>query len=143
MKDGSNNVTLENYTVAGPRKTSVRVATGDVNSDGSSFSNRRSVAKDESITIGGGRSEQVGFASLRSSRVGFQAMMGQQQSTFTSTSNLVQGNYIGTNVRMLNNKNPELTRYGLRQGVDDVAIEELTIVHEGITRPRTTRSFRQ
>jgi len=96
IKDGSNNVTLENYALAGPRKTSVRVATGDVNSDSSSLSNWRSVAKDESITIGGGQSEQVGAASLRSSRVAVQGMMGQQQSTFTSTSNLVQGNYIGT-----------------------------------------------
>lgn len=142
MKDGNNTVTLENYAVTRPRTTSVRVATGDVNSDGSSFASLRSVAKDESITIGGGRSEEVGAASMQSSRVGVQGIMGQQQSTFTSTSNIVQGNHIGTNVRMLNNKNPELNRYGVQARGNDLLMEETSIVHEGIELKRSGRRSR-
>ncbi len=61
----------------------------------------------------------------------------------TPTTSLVQGNYIGTNVRMLNNKNPELTRYGLQARGNDVLMEETTIVHEGIVLSRSPKRIRQ
>ena len=79
---------------------------------------------------------------MRSSRVGVQGMMGQQQSTFASTSNLVQGNYIGTNVRMLNNKNPDLTFGEGQAAKNEVAMEEMTITHEGLERKRSFRRSR-
>lgn len=84
-----------------PRDPSGNTVNASKASKGNSSRNNRS----QSITVGAAQTITVGsFRGGTPSRSlnGVQAQMGQQQSTFTSISNVVQGNYIGTNNQVRN-----------------------------------------
>ncbi len=69
--------------------------------------------------------------------IGIQGMMGQQQSTFTSISNAVQGNYIGTNVSLLNNKNPDIFTTGLQSRSSQISMGGTAIAPQGHVSTRS------
>ncbi len=82
VKDGTSNTMM-----------GVHVAAGDLNGDGrSNIQRTESVGKNENITIGGGRTERNGL--IVNGMGGNDQVSLQNRRTNT---NLVQGNYIGTN----------------------------------------------